>query len=80
MWLKYSKHFPCLQLKPREQIIIQLYYFENYTCKQIAMELDVTESRVSQLHASIRKKLERSLPEMKKILVILKLSMRVSLF
>ena len=64
--MKKILHDAIKQLKPREQIIIQLYYFENYTCKQIAMELDVTESRVSQLHASIRKKLERSLYDMKK--------------
>ena len=64
--MKKILHQAIAQLKPREQMIVQLYYFENYTCKQIATELNVTESRVSQIHASIRQKLERALLEMKR--------------
>lgn len=38
-------------LPPQERTVIQLYYFENFTLKDIKNVLEVSESRVSQIHA-----------------------------
>jgi len=38
-------------LPDRERLVLSLYYDENLTLADIAEILDVTESRVSQLHA-----------------------------
>ncbi|MBC5828185.1 MAG: FliA/WhiG family RNA polymerase sigma factor [Candidatus Eremiobacteraeota bacterium] len=38
-------------LPPQERTVISLYYFENLTLKEIKSVLDVSESRVSQIHA-----------------------------
>jgi RNA polymerase sigma factor for flagellar operon FliA len=40
------------QLDPRRLQVLVLYYHQQLTMKQIANVLDITESRVSQLHAS----------------------------
>jgi RNA polymerase sigma factor for flagellar operon FliA len=40
------------QLSPKKRQTIILYYQKNLTMKQIADVLSITESRVSQLHAS----------------------------
>jgi RNA polymerase sigma factor for flagellar operon FliA len=45
-----SKAIQQLPVKPRR--VILLYYHQNLTMKQIAQVLEITESRVSQLHAS----------------------------
>jgi RNA polymerase sigma factor for flagellar operon FliA len=37
-------------LPERERLVIALYYYENLTLREIGEVLDVTESRVSQLH------------------------------
>jgi RNA polymerase sigma factor for flagellar operon FliA len=37
----------------REQIIIQLYYFEELTLKEISEIVNITESRISQIHKSV---------------------------
>jgi len=42
----------------REQLIIQLYYFEELTLKEISEVLDITESRISQIHKSIIHKIK----------------------
>ena len=39
------------ELPERERLVLSLYYDENLTLADIAEILDVTESRVSQLHA-----------------------------
>ena len=49
------------QLPERERIIVELYYFQEYSFKEIAAILKVTESRISQLHSSIKTKLKRRL-------------------
>jgi RNA polymerase sigma factor for flagellar operon FliA len=36
-----------------ERIILILYYFEEMTMKEIGVTLDLSESRVSQMHSSI---------------------------
>ncbi|MBZ0252368.1 MAG: FliA/WhiG family RNA polymerase sigma factor [Candidatus Methylomirabilis sp.] len=39
------------QLPQKERLVITLYYYEELTMKEIGKILDLTESRVSQLHA-----------------------------
>ena len=48
-------------LPERERIIVDLYYFQEYSFKEIAAILKVTESRISQLHSMIKQKLRRRL-------------------
>lgn len=38
-------------LKEREQMVINLYYYENLTYKEIGSILSISESRVSQIHS-----------------------------
>lgn len=45
----------------REQMIIQLYYFEELTLKEISEILEITESRISQIHKSVIRKIQDSL-------------------
>ncbi|QOP42390.1 RNA polymerase sigma factor FliA [Sulfurimonas marina] len=47
--------------KEREQMIIQLYYFEELTLKEISEILDITESRISQIHKSVLQKIKESI-------------------
>ncbi|MEA2112287.1 MAG: RNA polymerase sigma factor FliA [Campylobacterota bacterium] len=42
----------------REQLIIQLYYFEELTLKEISEVLQITESRISQIHKSVIRKIK----------------------
>ncbi len=39
------------KISEREQLVLSLYYIEELTLKEIGKVLDVTESRVSQIHA-----------------------------
>ena len=48
-------------LKPREQTIIKMHYFHGQSYAEIAKIIGVTESRVSQLHASIKQTLAKTL-------------------
>ncbi|MCK4738070.1 MAG: RNA polymerase sigma factor FliA, partial [Sulfurimonas sp.] len=41
------------QFVEREQLIIQFYYFEELTLKEISDILNITESRISQIHKSV---------------------------
>jgi len=50
-----------LTYKEREQMIIQLYYFEELTLKEISEILDITESRISQIHKSVIHKIKESI-------------------
>jgi len=47
--------------KKREQMIIQLYYFEELTLKEISSILNITESRISQIHKSVIRKIKESI-------------------
>jgi len=47
--------------KEREQMIIQLYYFEELTLKEISNILNITESRISQIHKSVIQKIRESI-------------------
>ncbi len=42
-----------------EQLILNLYYHEGMTMKEIGQSLDLSESRVSQMHSAIINQLKR---------------------
>ncbi len=44
-----------------EKMILVLYYYEDYTMKEIGKALDLSESRVSQMHSSIVERLKGQL-------------------
>lgn len=48
-------------LSEKEQLVLQLYYYEELTMKEIGMILEVTESRVCQIHSAALKKLRARL-------------------
>ncbi len=48
-------------LTQREQTVIQLYYFEELTLREISAILNITESRISQIHKSVIKQIKNSL-------------------
>jgi RNA polymerase sigma factor FliA len=48
-------------LPERDQTIVRLYYYEDRSFKQIGQFLGVTESRVSQLHSRIKRRLREAL-------------------
>lgn len=52
-------------LPEREQIIVELYYFQEKSFKEIASILQVTESRISQIHSQIKSKLSVRLSSLK---------------
>lgn len=55
-------------LNEREKKLVFLYYFEELTLKEISKVLDVSESRISQLHSNILLKLRRKLGKYQSIL------------
>ena len=48
-------------MSEKEQLVIQLYYFEELSLKEISDILGVTESRISQIHKNVIKKLRKEL-------------------
>ena len=48
-------------LNRNERLIIILYYYEEFTMKEIGATLDLSESRVSQMHSSIVQRLQSHL-------------------
>jgi RNA polymerase sigma factor for flagellar operon FliA len=50
-------------LNRNERLIIILYYYEELTMKEIGQTLDLSESRVSQMHSSILQRLQAQLAE-----------------
>jgi len=48
-------------LNRHERLIIILYYYEEMTMKEVGATLDLSESRVSQMHSDIVKRLESQL-------------------
>lgn len=48
-------------LNRNERLIIILYYYEELTMKEIGVTLDLSESRVSQMHSSIIQRLQQQL-------------------
>lgn len=51
------------KLSQKEQVIIRLYYYDELTMKEISEVLGVTESRVSQIHSTILKRLRSKLAD-----------------
>jgi RNA polymerase sigma factor for flagellar operon FliA len=51
------------ELSEREQLIIQLYYFEELNLKEISAILNITESRISQIHKAVIKKVKEEMSE-----------------
>lgn len=49
------------KLPEKEQILLSLYYVEELTFRQIAEVLDLTEARISQIHASVIAKVKARL-------------------
>jgi RNA polymerase sigma factor for flagellar operon FliA len=47
----------------RDQMIIQLYYFEELTLKEISDILNITESRISQIHKSVIRQIREAVGE-----------------
>ncbi len=47
----------------RDQMVIQLYYFEELTLSEISSILNITESRISQIHKSVIRKIKEFLGE-----------------
>ncbi|ADK80713.1 RNA polymerase sigma factor WhiG [Sediminispirochaeta smaragdinae] len=54
------------ELPEKEKKVLVLYYYEDLTLKEIGKVLDVTESRVSQLHTKAIMRLRSKLTNMKK--------------
>ena len=48
-------------LKRNERLILLLYYYQDMTMKEIGATLDLSESRVSQIHSSIVQRLQMQL-------------------
>mgnify|MGYP000072480965 FL=1 len=48
-------------LKDRERLILQLYYFEELNLKEISETLDITQSRISQIHKNLLLKIRQTL-------------------
>lgn len=53
------------KLKERDKIVLSLYYYERFTLKEIGKVLDVSESRVCQLHSRAIVHLRNELKKMK---------------
>ncbi len=51
------------KLSDKERQVVTLYYYEELTMKEVAEVLDITESRVSQIHTSAMQKLRRRLKD-----------------
>jgi RNA polymerase sigma factor for flagellar operon FliA len=49
------------KFKEREQLVIQFYYFEELTLKEISEILNITESRISQIHKAVIHKIKESI-------------------
>ncbi len=49
------------KLSSREQMVIQLYYFEELSLKEISEILEITESRISQIAKEVIKKIRQAL-------------------
>ncbi|MGV8121253.1 MAG: sigma-70 family RNA polymerase sigma factor [Candidatus Xenobiia bacterium LiM19] len=56
-------------LKPREKLILSLYYYEELTLKEIQQILGISMPRISQIHKSVLKKLKEFLRDKKEILI-----------
>lgn len=60
-------HSAIKELNEKDQIVLSLYYYEGLTLKQIGAVLDVSESRVCQLHARAIRNLRANMKKLKYI-------------
>ena len=56
-------------LTEKERRVIELYYYEDLTLKEISLVLEVSESRVSQLHTKALLKMRKKMGTYMDILV-----------
>jgi RNA polymerase sigma factor for flagellar operon FliA len=49
------------KMDKREQMVIQLYYFEELSLREISEILDISESKISQIHKSVVRKIRENL-------------------
>ena len=56
-------------LTDKERSVVTLYYYEEMTLKEISLVLDVSESRVSQLHTKALLKMKSKLGPYLNILI-----------
>ncbi len=54
------------ELPEKERLVITLYYFEELTMKEIGRVLDISESRVCQLHAKVLVKLKNRMEKFRR--------------
>ena len=54
------------ELPDREKKVLIMYYYEDMTLREIGKVLEVTESRVSQIHTSANLKLKAKLSKIRK--------------
>jgi len=57
------KHLVTKGLSKNERLILILYYWEEMTMKEIGATLDLSESRVSQMHSAILERLRTNLDD-----------------
>ena len=55
------------KLSKKEQMVISLYYYNELTLKEIGKVLDLTESRICQIHTMALIKLQSTMKEYTKI-------------
>jgi RNA polymerase sigma factor FliA len=67
--LKEVMNAAILRLPPRERLVIALYYYEELTLKEIGSILNVSESRISQIHTKAIVRLRGKLRSQVKSLV-----------
>jgi RNA polymerase sigma factor for flagellar operon FliA len=60
------KHLVTKGLTRAERLVLVLYYYEQMTMKEIGATLDLSESRVSQMHSAILARLKGQLQRLKK--------------
>ena len=51
------------KLPPKEKLVVAMYYYENLKLKEIATVMEVSESRVCQMHTSAIAKLKKTIGE-----------------
>lgn len=56
-------------LTEKERLVIQMYYYEELTLKEISRVLDVSESRVSQLHTKALTKMRKTMGPYMEIMI-----------
>ena len=61
MQLKDIREVIANHLTEKERIIVTLYYYEGLSMKEIAKVLNLTESRICQIHSKVVERLKQQL-------------------